>query len=246
MKSLVLIFQFLTKLPINIKIDADKKDFSKGIIWFPLVGLVIGLLLAGLYYISSLVFSTILVSVIIVVFEIFITGGLHLDGLADSFDGLYSYRDKDRMLEIMKDSRIGANGVIILILNILIKVFLINEFNQDYIYYALILMPVVSRFTTVFLSRFSYYARKNGMGGFFIGETSTKQFVIALIMTLLFSMIYYQSILILIVIIIITIIFRNHVYKKIDGITGDILGAWVELSEVLYLIFFLILVNTII
>lgn len=243
MKSLVLMLQFLTKLPINININAEKEDFSKGVIWFPLVGLIIGMLLSGVYFISQLVFSTLLVSVVVVSFEIFITGGLHLDGLADSFDGLYSYREKDRMLEIMKDSRIGANGVLILILNIILKIVLINELEVEYIYFALMLMPVVSRFTVVLLSRFSKYARANGMGGFFIGETSNVQFVTSLLFTILFSLIYVKSLLLLLVIAICTFIFRKHVYDKIDGITGDILGAWVEISEIIYLIGFIVIIR---
>ncbi len=243
MKSLILIFQFLTKLPININIDADKEDFSKGIIWFPFVGFVIGLLMAGIYYLSSLVFSPLLIAVVVVTFEVFISGGLHLDGLADSFDGLYSYRDKERMLEIMKDSRIGANGVIILIISLVLKIVLIAEIDKEYIYYALILMPTISRFLVVLLARFSKYARKAGMGGFFIEETSTKQFLFSLVITILASTIYIKSIILLLPIVLFTFIFRNHVYKKIDGITGDILGAWVELSEIIYLFLFIILLK---
>lgn len=243
MKSLILILQFLTKLPININIDANKKDFAKGIIWFPFVGFLIGLMLAGLYYVSQLFFSPLLVAVIVVSFEIFITGGLHLDGLADSFDGLYSYRDKERMLEIMKDSRIGANGVLILVVSIIFKIVLINELDSNFVYIALILMPTISRFTVVFLARISKYARSTGMGGFFIGETSNIQFLIALAITLLVTIINVKSIPLLAIIMIFTLIFRNHVYKKIDGITGDILGAWVEMSEILYLVLFLIAIK---
>lgn len=244
MKSLILMLQFLTKLPIYININAEKKDFSRGIIWFPLVGLIIGILLVGVYYVSQLVFSSLLVSVIVVVFEIFLTGGLHLDGLADSFDGLYSYREKDRMLEIMKDSRIGANGVLILIINIVLKIVLINEIDLQNIYFALILMPVISRFTVVLLSRFSKYARENGMGGFFIGEVSNFQFLVAMLLTVLVTLIHVKSILLIVLVVITTFIFRAHVYSKIGGITGDILGAWVELSEMIYLIGFIILINT--
>lgn len=233
MKRLILMLQFLTKLPLPVNIQADEKDFSKGVVYFPVVGLILGLLMTSVYLYTLRVFNPLIAAVMVVVFEIFITGGLHLDGLADTFDGLYSYRDKERMLEIMKDSRVGTNGVLVLIVSILLKVALIYSFRDPI--YIIILMPIVSRCMVVFLSGISKYARNNGMGGFFIGKTTKLQMIIALIVT---SLAHYFTPYLFIAftgVIVFNIMFRWHVYHKIDGLTGDILGAAVELSEIIYL-----------
>lgn len=240
MKRLILMLQFLTKLPLPFKIDAKEEDFSKGIIYFPIVGLVIGALMAGLYIGLSAITNIMIASVLVIVFEIFITGGLHLDGLADSFDGLYSYRDKDRMLEIMKDSRVGTNGVLVLIVNIVLKMVLLISIDPEIVPTLLLLMPVVSRLMVVLLSAISKYARNNGMGGFFIGKTTKLQLVITITLVLFMHLIYLEGLFLLGMIIILTLIYRYHVYSKIDGITGDVLGAVVEMSEVFYLMLYVL------
>jgi len=232
--------QFLTKLPLPFQIEATEEDFSKGIIYFPIVGLVIGALMAGLYIGLSALTNIMIASVLVIIFEIFITGGLHLDGLADTFDGLYSYRDKERMLEIMKDSRVGTNGVLILVVNIVLKMVLLVSIDPDMVPKILLLMPVVSRLMVVLLSAISKYARNNGMGGFFIGKTTKLQLVVAIVLVLIMHLIYLEGLFLLGMIIILTLIYRYHVYSKIDGITGDVLGATVEMSEVFYLMLYVL------
>ncbi|MBI9011089.1 MAG: adenosylcobinamide-GDP ribazoletransferase [Clostridiales bacterium] len=240
MKRLILMLQFLTKLPLPFEIDAKEEDFSKGIIYFPIVGLVIGALMAGLYIGLSALTNVMIASVLVIIFEMFITGGLHLDGLADTFDGLYSYRDKERMLEIMKDSRVGTNGVLVLIANIVLKIVLLVSIDPEMVPTLLLLMPVVSRLMVVVLSAISKYARNNGMGGFFIGKTTKLQLAITIVLVLVMHLIYLEGLFLLGMIIILTLIYRYHVYSKIDGITGDVLGATVEMSEVFYLMLYVL------
>ncbi len=239
MKQFILMLQFFTKFYLPFEIEIEDEKFYSGVIYLPIVGLLIGIFLCAVYYVSNFLFSSAVAVVLTVLLEIFITGGLHLDGLADSFDGLYSYRDKERMLEIMKDSRIGTNGVLSIVSLILLKIALVLSVQK--IYYLLILMPTVSRFMLVFISSISKYARKNGMGGFFIGRVKNNQFIIAFICTLIINGIYIKSIIIIPFIMLCTYLYRNHVYSKIDGITGDVLGALVEMSEVLYIMAFLLL-----
>lgn len=241
MKRLILMLQFLTKLPLPFNIEADEEDFSKGVIYFPLVGLIIGLLLAGTYVGVLSISNSMIASVFVVAFEVFLTGGLHLDGLADTFDGLYSYRDKERMLEIMKDSRVGTNGVLILVLGIVAKLVLI--YSLDAPIEVLIVMPVVSRLMVVMMSRFSKYARENGMGGFFIGKTTTLQLIIATIMTIAVHLIRPELLIVSVIVTVLALIYRYHVYTKIDGITGDVLGAIVEMSEVFFLLIYILMIG---
>lgn len=234
-KRLVLMLQFLTKLPLPFEIKADNEDFQKGIVYFPLVGLVIGILMVGLYEIGNMLYPYYIAVFLVLGFQVFITGGLHLDGLADSFDGLYSYRNKEEMLEIMKDSRVGTNGVLILIVLLFLKGGLLLALADEGAIWVFVLMPVYGRMMGVILAHIGVYARAKGMGGFFIGHTTKLQVLIALIVTILASLIYVKVLFVLPVMILLTFIWNYHVKSKIDGITGDVLGAWIEMSEVIFL-----------
>ena len=235
MKTVVLMFQFLTKLPLPFKINANSEDFQKGIVYFPLVGLVIGGLLWGGYQIGHVFFPYYIAVFLTLAFHVFITGGLHLDGLADTFDGLYSYRKKAEMLEIMKDSRVGTNGVLVLIIALLLKGGLLLGLATESILWPFLLMPVYGRMMGVFLAHIGVYARPEGMGGFFIGHTKKIHVLMALTITVLASLIHIKALLILPVMVILTYVYNHHVKAKIDGITGDVLGAWIEISEIIFL-----------
>ena len=140
-KQFILLTQFMTRIPVPVKTEYSEKDFGKSIKYFPVLGLLIGGLLYLTYFIvSKFTDSRLLTAVFIVIAETVITGAIHLDGLADTFDGLFSYRPKDKILEIMKDSRIGTNGAIVLIIYFLLKTFLLAEADIKYI--IIVLMNV--------------------------------------------------------------------------------------------------------
>lgn len=240
-KSLVLMIQFLTKFPLPINLKVDESDFQRGIIWFPLVGFLIGGSMFLIYKGTSLIWPSYVSVVLVLAFEVFITGGLHLDGLADTFDGLYSYRKKEEMLEIMKDSRVGTNGVLVLLVVLLLKASLLyNILSQDLLW-VLLLMPVFARAMGVFLAYIGKYARNKGMGGFFIGHTNHLRLMIAMVWVVTLSFFYWRSLLLLPVMVLLTWLYNLHVKRKIDGITGDVLGAWIELSEIIFLLMVVIL-----
>jgi cobalamin 5'-phosphate synthase/cobalamin synthase len=120
-------FQFLTRFPLPLKLDYTEPIFRRSVVFYPFVGVVIGLLLtlvgAGLrVWIPSFPAAVIVLSVWIA-----ITGALHLDGLMDTADGVLSHRPREQMLEIMKDSRVGAMGVIVCVLYMLLKLSFIME-----------------------------------------------------------------------------------------------------------------------
>ncbi len=237
MKRFILMLQFLTRIPININLEVEEKDFFQGIIYFPLVGLLIGMFVVVSYYLGVRISGKLLGAVLAVVAEVFITGGLHLDGLADTFDGIYSNRPKERILEIMKDSRLGTNGALALFILLLLKAVLISDLPFPQVYPILLLMPAFSRLNVVFASRLGEPARKQGMGNLFIGRVNTKQFIAALFITTAASLIYPLAIPVILMLIIFTFWYVKHVSYKIDGITGDILGALCELSELVFLVF---------
>lgn len=178
-----------------------------------------------------------------VFFEIFLTGGLHLDGLADSFDGLYSNRGKERILEIMKDSRIGSNGALALIALILFKVALLTNLNNPSRTMVLLFMPVISRFGIAYCSWISIYARENGMGQFFIGNVSVKQVLSAFIVTALILSVMAKGYIILAIAVVFNTMYVKHVTKIIGGMTGDTLGAMIEITELVQLPFWILVMN---
>ncbi len=166
--------------------------------------------------------------------QVIITGGLHIDGLSDTFDGIYSGRKKLKILEIMKDPNVGTFGVLSIIFTMGLKFILLYKIT-DQVLWVLLLMPVFSRFCVILASYKGVYARKEGLGNLFIEQVTTKQLLIGLIFTMI-PIYFVQSIFLgLLTNIIFTLWFVKYVSKKIEGITGDTLGAIVELNEVLFL-----------
>lgn len=241
MKRLILMIQFLTRVPIPVNLKVDEDDFLHGIIYFPVVGLLIGMFIVSFHYIGYLLGGSLLASVMAVVIEVFITGGLHLDGLGDTFDGVYSNRPKDRILEIMKDSRLGTNAALAIMMTLILKIAMIYSIGKDMVYGILLLMPVFSKLCLVYGSKFSVYARSNGMGNLYIGKVSNIHLGIAIFFTGVISLINLWSFPFILVGYLFSILYIKHITEKIDGMTGDTLGALCELSELFYLLYFLVL-----
>jgi adenosylcobinamide-GDP ribazoletransferase len=167
--------------------------------------------------------------------QVIVTGGLHIDGLSDTFDGIYSGREKLEILEIMKDPNVGTFGVLSILFTLVFKFLLLYKITNQVIW-VLFLMPVFSRFCVILASYKGNYARKKGLGNLFIEQVSTKQLMIGLAFTII-PIYFVQSIYLgLLFNILFTLWFIKHVSKKIGGITGDTLGAIVELNEVLFLV----------
>ena len=126
MKALILMIQFMTRYPIPLQIDFTAERFVQGMKWMPLVGLLAALPAVAGYALADAWLGRDVAAIVAVILLITVTGGLYLDGIADAADGLFSYRSRERMLEIMRDSTLGANGVIALVLTILLKYILLQ------------------------------------------------------------------------------------------------------------------------
>lgn len=238
MKNLILMIQFFTRIPIKINVSSSSEDFSRGIIYFPLVGLIVGLFNYGIYYLVKSFDNGILGTIFWLISNILITGAIHLDGLADTCDGIFSARDKERMLEIMKDSRIGTNGVIAIVLDCILRIGLLFSLSYTMKAPAIILGPVIAKTLVLLLMGISKYARPNsGMGGLFYSHMSLKRVIMGIcsgvIMVLFFGQ--WKAIAALIPSLIIILAFRKIVVDKIDGMTGDTLGAASEVSEISFM-----------
>ena len=246
MKRFISILQFMTRIPINIDTGFDE-EFHKTITYFPLVGLVLGVLIYIIGLVSGIFFDSFITSIIVTLALVILTGGLHIDGLGDTFDAIYSYRDKERMLEIMKDSRLGTNSLLAIMFLILLKIGFIYSIINNSLLWTVIFMPVVARLGVIVMMYKTVTPRENGMGNLFIGKASTSMFTIAILYTIILiigisKLIFLASTIeamMLISKIILLFIFNNlfkiHISNKIDGVTGDILGCTIELGELIYL-----------
>ena len=251
MKGFLLLLSFMTRIPMP-KTEYDEEKLGKSMKYFPVVGIIVGFILLFFciifnFILKNISYSAVLPLMILVVIltDLITTGALHLDGLADTFDGIFSYRSKHKMLEIMKDSRLGSNGALALILYFLLKFVLFYSLiieSRELTLYTIMTYPVVARFCSVVSCASSPYARGSGMGKTFVDNTDGFGVVVATILTLIFSgivcYVFFIPLTILIIIPVVMLlgfIFAKLMTRKIGGVTGDTLGAVVELSEVLVL-----------
>ncbi len=244
MKKIILMLQFLTTIPIRYEVSATQKDFGKSMAYAPIAGLVIGALLVGVHKVAELTNNSLFSAVAVVIFYLFITGGLHIDGLGDSFDGLFSGRSKERMLEIMRDSRVGTNAVIVVFSVLILNIASINAISTQIIYKALILMPVIGRLGSVCSAGMSGYARSGeGLGKAFIDYCGFKEILIGVIITSVVSLLLfgYKGLIFVVAAIIFTYLFVKFVEKRIGGMTGDTCGAGCELNQTLFLILLMVI-----
>lgn len=175
--------------------------------------------------------------------DAFLTKGIHLDGLADTCDGLFSGRDRKTMLEIMKDSRLGTFGALSLLFYLLLKAALLLEFDRVMILRLVLLLPVIGRSMMVFGAFRSVYARPNGFGGIYIGKISMLSLVISSGGALLYSSVLigiYGGISWIAALFLIFLM-KQRVEKRLGGMTGDVLGAFMEVSQVLFLLIYMLI-----
>lgn len=238
-KRFVLMIQFLTTIPLRITLNVTSEDFGRGLVFAPAVGLILGGIIAALQLVLGSVFPEYVTAVFIVIAYIILTGGLHLDGLGDTFDGLFSNRSRERMLEIMRDSRVGTNAVLAIVCLILMNVTLIGSFTSANITRVLLLMPVAGRIGSLVGAGASTYARSGeGLGKSFIDYCGVKEIFYGLVIYfIIFGLILgYLGLLVGILPLFTAFLLVKFLGSKIGGATGDILGAVCELNQTIFLV----------
>ncbi|WP_240421426.1 adenosylcobinamide-GDP ribazoletransferase [Paenibacillus periandrae] len=265
-------FQFLTRLPVPIQLHYDNALFRKSVIFYPLVGAVLGLLLslAGLLlqgyglpdgWLSGGIGSSGVVAALLLVLWVAMTGALHLDGLMDTADGIFSHRSREQMLEIMKDSRVGAMGVVGCMLLLLCKWTLLQQWLTlpvGTFAYMLPLSALWSRWYMVVAIACWPYARneetKRGLGSFFRGigwKHLSIHTALAIALSLLLTgwhegeWISSQALMATGVALLSTLLIgvgmSMYLNRKLGGLTGDTYGAMNEIVETaLLLIIYLV------
>ncbi|MHB8062222.1 MAG: adenosylcobinamide-GDP ribazoletransferase [Ruminiclostridium sp.] len=238
-KRLVLMLQFFTRIPIKLNLAANTKDYGKGLIFAPFVGLIIGAILAAAAYGLLYLLPRSIVAAIVLVLYIIITGGLHLDGLGDTFDGIYSNRSKERILEIMRDSRVGTNAVLAVVSVLLLNYVALSQINSTYFLRMVLLMPMAGRVGSLVSAAVSKYARSGeGLGKSFIDFCGRKELFWGLLIYIVISLltIDYKMWIVLAFPPISAFVLVKVLSSKIGGATGDILGAVCELNQCIFLI----------
>ena len=240
LKHFLLAWQLLTVIPLKHVSLNKKEDLSASLIFFPIVGIVIGLILSLINLAGLIFFSSLVSNALVLIVWVWITGALHLDGLADTIDGISAKGDKKSILKVMEDSNIGAKGVVGLICILLLKFVLLRGINPEIKNQVLIYVPVVSRWSMVLGAYLASYAKEEGMGKAYIELVDLKEVVWASLITVSLGLALLRlSFLPFIGIALLSIfLWVAYLKRKIVGITGDSLGAMNETVETLGLFSF--------
>ena len=240
MKLFLFTLGFMTRIPIPFQMEMKDGDMEKGFVTFPLVGLVIGLVDMLVYLLFSKLLPEPMAVVMAILANLFVTGAFHLDGLCDTADGIYSARTPERMLEIMKDSRIGTNGGIAMVADLAIKFIGISYCDCKWL--IILLMPVMGKMIQGVVAYKAVYPRKNGIG-IYVGTIPLWGAVGAALMGLAALVIAFSwhGMIMWAVLVLMAYLFRRYITNIIGGVTGDVMGAASELSEIWFLWLVLIL-----
>jgi len=235
MKRLIAALQFLTVCPLVSRVSCDERDIGRSTPWFPLVGLLIGVVVAVLDFFLRTVFPLPVASVIDVIALLAASGGLHADGLADTADGFFSSRPRAQILEIMRDSRIGAMGVVALVCVFALKVAALSAVPAWLRASTLILMPFVGRGTMLIQLEMNDYARTGGLCSLFVQNLRRSDVILTLGVLVAVSCLEAGTFGLCAVLASAggIAIFSLWCRKMIGGFTGDTLGAGCELAEVI-------------
>lgn len=226
---------FLTILPAP-GLSSSEQRIAPAIAWFPVVGAIIGLLLVAVGWPAGIAWDAGVRAACIVVAWGIITSGLHLDGLGDTFDGVMSWRPRERKLEIMRDSTIGAMGLLAVVAVLLLKVAWLQAADTDW-WRAALLAPVWGRWASVYgLCRFPA-ARPGGLGQAFHAQSRRRSLFVATAVAVLLAVIIGQVAGLIAGLLVWggTHLLARWWTRALGGLTGDTYGALCEIGEVIVL-----------
>lgn len=226
---LLVALQFLTRFPVPKDLNPRQDDLSKSGLYFPLVGVILGVAGWLIYKIATFIgFSTEISTLLAIISVMLMTGGFHEDGLADTFDGWGGSFSKERKLEIMKDSRLGTYGSLALISAILMRFTALSQVSS--LFGALVVSLMMGRLSSIVIIPFSGYASIDGQSRSKpIIEAIGKNSIIPpiagsfIVSTLCFG--FINSVILFIVLGLICIFMLKLSERQISGYTGDVLGA---------------------
>ncbi len=234
----VLALQFLTRLPLGNNVPFTSAAFAASVRYYPLVGMIIGALIALAFVASSTLFPNSVAVILSTLAGLLLTGAFHEDGLADMFDGIGGGQNAAQSLTIMKDSRIGVFGAVALLSALMLKIATLSEMPTTIVIVTLVAAHCLSRWSSVIVIATSRYVRDEGKSKPVAGEISKFGVLLASMVALvtlatlgfltdtqialgaIFGMACGHAI-------------SRWIYeRKIGGFTGDCLGATQQFSEI--------------
>jgi adenosylcobinamide-GDP ribazoletransferase len=235
MRSLLVAMGFLTRIPVPTGLFDDERAKANSLAWYPLVGLLIGVVLGVLAWLLR-DSPSFLSAALIVLAWVVMTGALHLDGLADSADAwVGGLGDREKTLAIMKDPRSGPAGVVALILVLLLKVAALESLGS-FQWLALLLAPLLARGSLVALFITTPYVRSRGIGAA-LAKAPGRACAISLAITAgLCALAKWRGALALLVAVLVFGLWRHACQRRLGGFTGDTAGALAEMVEAAVLV----------
>jgi adenosylcobinamide-GDP ribazoletransferase len=236
-KSLKAAVEFITLFRLGkSKEEIQKEDIANSIMFFPLVGIFLGGICALVeFLLRGVIVSDLVRSLFPVIILAVLTRGLHLDGVADCFDALhFAGYDKEKALKVMKGNTIGAFGASALIVVIVGKILSISALPEGFRIEILLLIPSLSRWTSGVVARQGTPASAEGLGYIFTVYSTRKAFLISAVSALVFSLLLLglKGGIIFVVVSIFSVLLVVFFSRAFGGVTGDVFGATLELSEV--------------
>jgi adenosylcobinamide-GDP ribazoletransferase len=250
-KTFITALQFLTIFTVKKKHAVEEGDLAKSMIYFPVIGFLIGLILVyadKLFTLAALPFT--IGNLLLLALAALVTRALHIDGLADTCDGIMGGGDHGSRLAIMKDSRLGTAGALSIIFVMFLKYLCLNNlFNSEKVA-ALLTAPMLGRWSQTLMVFKANYGRETGLGKDFVGHLRSSSLAAASVFAIGLSAFVVlredtRSVLLVLSMIcgvlLLTYFGKRYLLRKLGGITGDAIGAVSELNEALVLLLFVML-----
>ena len=238
-----LALSFLTILPVIDQQRASEDTVAASFAWFPIVGFALGAALIAEDWLLAHVFAQVIRSVLIIACLTVVTGAVHLDGLADTADALGAGRDRERALDILRDSRVGTFGASAIFFDLTLKILALSTLAGHRRFSALIIAPMLARWAMVLVSTGLPYLRTSGSGSTLLNKIlSTRAGIVAAFTIVAMLMLGATRTIALATVVAIAIVFTMRLFYRrwLGGVTGDLIGACGELVETAVLVTMLV------
>ena len=234
--------QFLTVFPTPLPHKVTAKTSGQSLVYFPLVGLILGAILLGLHYSLILILPSSVVNALLITALVILTGAHHLDGFIDTCDGIIAGKSKKERLAIMSDSKVGTFGIVGAILLLLLKY---ASLSSARILPALLLMPTLSRWAMVAIIFTFPYAKRSGMGLDFKRGANWQRLTIATIIALIVTVVILKlwGLVLMAALWLVSFGIAGYFRSRLGGLTGDNYGAINELAEVMILLLLVLILR---